>query len=167
MSGPSKHVDGKPTSAAVTDKTGTFEVTVMSFGFKRGEQPPANVVFDVRFLKNPYWVEELRPMTGMDLPVQKYVLDQQPAQDFLDSLTHLLVRVLPTIAETKCGSFCIALGCTGGQHRSTALVEALTQTLQEKLPQFKVKKVHRELDSKGSLHSHPSQPQAPPAEVKQ
>lgn len=165
MSGTSKHLDSKPTSTAVGDKGATFEITVMSFGFKRGEQPVANVVFDVRFLKNPYWVEELRPLTGMDAPVQKYVLDQKLAQDFLEYLTELLIRVLPTIAETKCGTFCIALGCTGGQHRSTALVEALTQTLQERLPQYKVRKMHRELE--GKVASPSAQSQAPPAEVKQ
>ena len=117
----------------------------MSFGYKQGPPPLANVVFDVRFLKNPYWVEELRPLTGRDQPVQDYVLQQPLAQDFLQSLQVLLSKVLPKMAELKVGQFIIALGCTGGQHRSATLVEALAGLLRQKFPQYTVVIAHREL----------------------
>jgi len=138
-------LDGPATSTA--DKRGerALEVTVMSFGYKQGPPPLANVVFDVRFLKNPFWIEELRPLTGLDKPVQEYVLEQPMAQDFLESLSSLLNRVLPKVVEHKVHHYIIALGCTGGQHRSTALVEALAARLKENIPNCTVTIQHREL----------------------
>lgn len=122
-----------------------FEVIVTSFGYKQGPPPNANVVFDVRFLKNPYWVEELRPLTGRDRAVQQYVLEQPLAKDFLESVTGLLSKIIPKMAELKTGQFVIAFGCTGGQHRSATLVEVLALRLHEQFPQYMVVTKHREL----------------------
>ena len=117
----------------------------MSFGYKQGPPPVANVVWDVRFLKNPYWVEELRPLTGLDARVQEYVLQQPLAQDFLSSLTSIFAKVLPKVVEHKVDRYIIALGCTGGQHRSTTLAEALSKILSEQFPNFAISVRHREL----------------------
>lgn len=122
-----------------------FEVTVMSFGYKSGAPPQANVVFDVRFLKNPYWVDELRPLTGLDARVQNYVLEQPLAKDFLESLTELLNKVLPRVAKLKLKEFTVALGCTGGQHRSATIAEALAEILAKNFPHYAIVTVHREL----------------------
>lgn len=123
-----------------------LEVTITSFGYKQGPPPPAHMVFDVRFLQNPYWEESLRPLTGLDKPVSDYVLRQALAQDFLNSLTSMLCTVLPRFAEGKWREFTVALGCTGGQHRSTTIVEALAARLKEAMPQYKIIKQHRELN---------------------
>lgn len=130
-----------------------MEIKVISFGYKNGAPPLANLVLDVRFLKNPYWVEALRPLTGKDEPVKRYVLEQQLASDLLDSLTNMLSHVIPVMLETKTTTFRIALGCTGGQHRSTAVAEALAERLKERFPNFTVQIEHRELDSKTSQTS--------------
>ncbi len=120
-------------------------VSISSFGYKQGEPPPANVVFDVRFLKNPYWVEELRPLTGLDLPVQKYVLEQPAAKDFVESISTLIAKVLPAMSDVEADKFVIAFGCTGGQHRSVALAEAVKVRLQKFFPKLKIAISHREI----------------------
>ncbi len=122
-----------------------LEVTIISFGYKEGAPPPANVIFDVRFLKNPFWVEELRPLTGMDRPVQEYVLQQPLADDFLNSVVKLMENLLPRLVELKIPDFTIAFGCTGGQHRSATMVEALSDRLSQLYPQYSILRQHREL----------------------
>ncbi len=126
-----------------------LELVITSFGYKKSAPPSANVVFDVRFLQNPYWVEELRPLSGKDQPVQDYVLKQELAQDFLMFLTTMLKKILPHMAERKIDRYTIALGCTGGQHRSATLVEALGKDLKTIFPEYKVTVAHRELDQVG------------------
>ncbi len=133
-------------TAAGGEKEDGLQIIITSFGYKQGPPPLANIVFDVRFLKNPYWVEELRPLTGLDNPVQQYVLEQELAQDFLESMKGLLAKVLPKMAELKVGKFVIAFGCTGGQHRSATLVEKLADELAAAYPDYNVVKQHRELD---------------------
>ena len=130
--------------------TRRLEVTVMSFGYKESAPPLANMVFDVRFLKNPYWIPELRPLTGLDQPVRDYVLKQELAVQFLDSLTALLAGVLPRFVEFEIFDFAVALGCTGGQHRSTALAAALSGRLAAMFPAYSIVTRHRELPSIGS-----------------
>lgn len=141
---PTNSLDAKHTSIHERGKR-ELEVVVMSFGYKQGPPPLANVVFDVRFLKNPYWVEELRPLTGLDKPVQDYVLQQPLAQDFIQTMIELFGKVLPRVVEHKIERYIIALGCTGGQHRSTTLVEELSKLLREKFPNYSVTVSHREL----------------------
>jgi len=142
-----KHVDKRSASPAES-AANALEVVVTSFGYKLGPPPLANVVFDVRFLKNPFWVDELKPLTGLDSPVQQYVLEQELAQDFLETLKILLGKVLPKMAELRVGQFVIAFGCTGGQHRSATLVEKLADELAAAYPDYKIVKVHRELGIK-------------------
>lgn len=124
-------------------------LTVMSFGYKEAAPPLANMVFDVRFLKNPYWVPELRPLTGLDGAVAEYVLTQQLAVDFLDSVCALLSNVLPRFKELEIAEFTVAMGCTGGQHRSTAIAEALAKRIAEVFSDVTVVTQHRELEAKG------------------
>src|SRR3546814_14270650 len=102
---------------------------VMSFGYKHGLPLDVDVVLDCRFLPNPHWVDELRPLTGLDDAVERYVLDQPAAQEFLDHLDGLLALLLPAyVAEGK-SYLTLALGCTGGRHRSVALAEAVAVLL--------------------------------------
>jgi UPF0042 nucleotide-binding protein len=142
----SKPQSDKSSSSA----NGQLEVTIMSFGYKEGAPPIANLVFDVRFLKNPYWVEELRPLTGRDRPVQEYVLQQALAQEFLESVLQMLDKLLPKLAEQQITDFTIAFGCTGGQHRSATLTETLASEISQRYPHYRVIKTHRELGAKSS-----------------
>lgn len=123
-------------------------VNVLSFGFKNGDPPQANVIMDVRFLKNPFWVEELRPLTGRDQPVRDYVMEQSSAQEFMGNLKALVSHVIPAMFHNQANvdSFTIALGCTGGQHKSVAVAEEVAKFLQDSYPQYKVSLSHRELD---------------------
>lgn len=115
--------------AAFTEDTSTMVVTVVSFGFKHGLPNDVDLVFDLRFLPNPHWVEELRPFTGLDVPVRDYVLGNVDAQSFLAKLDDLFAMLLPAyVAEGK-SYLSIALGCTGGQHRSVAMAEELSRML--------------------------------------
>jgi UPF0042 nucleotide-binding protein len=127
------------------EPSGKLKVTITSFGYKEGPPPIANMVFDVRFLKNPYWVPELRPLTGIEKPVKDYVLTQEAAQEFLNSLTALLQKVLPEFRKLKLEEFALALGCTGGQHRSPAMVEAIAEKLAEHFPDIVIERQHRQL----------------------
>jgi RNase adapter protein RapZ len=125
-----------------------LEVTIVSFGYKEGTPPIANLVFDVRFLKNPFWVEELRPLTGRDDAVQKYVLSQPLALEFLSAVMHMLDALLPSLREQNINDFAIAFGCTGGQHRSATMVEALATEISKRYPECTVVKQHRELEQR-------------------
>jgi len=128
------HHDGKPL------------VKVVSFGFKKNDVPAANLMLDVRFLKNPYWVEELRPLTGRDQRVKSYVMDQSHAQEFMANLLRLIEQFVPALLEAKTHSVTIAIGCTGGQHRSVAVAEELSRVMSSDYPQYHVTVWHRELE---------------------
>lgn len=106
-------------------------VNVVAFGFKYGIPMDADLVFDVRFLPNPYYADALRDLTGMDAPVQDYVLHGDTAQEFLGHLTGMVSFLLPQYTEEGRYALNIAIGCTGGQHRSVAVAKALTDFLQE------------------------------------
>jgi UPF0042 nucleotide-binding protein len=108
-----------------------MQITVLSFGYKNGLPLDADLVFDCRFLPNPHWVEELRPQTGLDAPVRDYVLGQPAAGEFLEHLNDLLSQLLPAyVAEGK-AYLTIAMGCTGGRHRSVALGEEVATRLRK------------------------------------
>ena len=96
-------------------------VYVTSFGFKHGLPSDADLVFDVRFLPNPYYIPELKPLTGLDLAVCNYVLSYQQSKDYLAKLEDLLTFSLPQYVEEGKTSLVIAVGCTGGHHRSVCL----------------------------------------------
>ena len=106
---------------------GGMAVNVASFGFKYGLPLEADLVFDVRFMPNPFYIEELRHQTGLDKPVADYVFGFPQTQDFLNRLRDLLAFTLPLYAEEgKTGLF-IGVGCTGGHHRSVAVAHALAE----------------------------------------
>lgn len=109
-----------------------FAVTVTAFGYKYGLPLDADLVFDVRFLPNPYYVSELRPLSGLDEGVARFVLDRDETREFMDRLTALLDFVMPLYAEEGRYTLHIAIGCTGGRHRSVAVADALARRLSEK-----------------------------------
>ena len=110
----------------------TFRINVLSFGFKYGIPLHADVVMDVRFLPNPYWQEDLRPKSGLEKEVSTYVVDSDQGREFLQLLVPLLLSVADGMAQTG-RELRIGIGCTGGRHRSVAVVEALA-ALREQLP---------------------------------
>jgi RNase adapter protein RapZ len=106
-----------------SDSAGQLRIEVVSFGFKRGTPRDADLLLDVRFLPNPHWVDDLRGLTGKDEPVRDYVFEQPATQPFVDALERLLDVVVPGyVAEGK-RYLTIAIGCTGGRHRSVAISE--------------------------------------------
>ena len=107
----------------------SMNVRVVSFGFKYGIPIDADLVFDVRFLPNPFYVEKLRPMSGMDAEVQEYVLRSDVAKNFLSKLTDMVDFLLPQYAAEGRYALTIGIGCTGGQHRSVAVAKVLTDYL--------------------------------------
>jgi UPF0042 nucleotide-binding protein len=120
------------------------KVTVESFGFKYGTPADADIVADARFLPNPYWQPELRASTGLDPSVSDYVLAQEGAVDFLDAFEAMLRPVLAGYARENKRHATIAIGCTGGKHRSVALVQQLADRL-SRLPSLSVTVKHRDL----------------------
>ena len=104
-------------------------VTVTAFGYKYGLPLDADLVLDVRFLPNPYYVEELRPLSGLDAPVYDFVLGSEGAQRFMELLEPLLGFLLPRYTEEGKYTLNIAVGCTGGRHRSVAVARAVADAL--------------------------------------
>lgn len=107
----------------------SLHITLMSFGFKNGAPIDADMVFDVRFLPNPYWVPELRPKTGLSEEVSSYVLGFDEAQRWADEVEGLLAVVAPGYVREGKRLATVAIGCTGGKHRSTAMVEETARRL--------------------------------------
>ncbi|WP_245637400.1 RNase adapter RapZ [Actinomyces vulturis] len=120
-----------------------LKINVMSFGFKYGIPLDADDVLDVRFIPNPYWVTELRHLTGRDEPVSSYVFAQDGAVQFVDGYTDLLIPVLPRYVDELKPNVTIAVGCTGGKHRSVASAERISARLRE--AGFAVRTYHRDL----------------------
>lgn len=119
-------------------------ITVLSFGYKYGIPGDADLVFDVRFLPNPYYIEELRTQSGLDQPVKDYVMRDGKAADFLLKLEDMVSFLIPNyIAEGK-NQLVIAIGCTGGKHRSVTLAEALYHYLEEQ-KEYGIKAEHRDI----------------------
>ena len=112
-----------------TEGTPGVQVTVLSFGFKYGLPTDADLVADMRFLPNPFWVPEMRPFTGLDPVVRDYVLDQEGAEEFIQSYAIALGPVLAGYQRENKRHATIAIGCTGGKHRSVAVAEKLAGIL--------------------------------------
>ena len=102
-----------------------IDVTVLSFGYKYGLPSEADLVFDARFLPNPFYVDELRDKSGLDLPVKEYVFSFQQTRTFMEQLETMLEFLLPLYVEEGKLSLTVAIGCTGGRHRSVAVAAAL------------------------------------------
>ena len=115
-----------------------------SFGYKFGIPHDADMIFDVRFLPNPYFVNELRPKSGTDSEVRDYVLGNTETQTFLDQLYDLLEFALPLYAREGKSSLTLALGCTGGRHRSVVLVEELQKRFDDS--GFRINVKHRDIE---------------------
>ena len=130
--------------AAFEDQdTVALRATVMSFGFKNGIPVDADYVADVRFLPNPHWVEDLRPLTGLQAPVNDYVVEQAEARAFLDQFAALMDLVSDGYLREGKRYVTIAVGCTGGKHRSVAMAENLAARLVKQGVEARV--VHRDL----------------------
>jgi UPF0042 nucleotide-binding protein len=106
-----------------------MQTSVVSFGYKHGIPLDVDIVFDCRFLPNPFWIEELRPYSGLDEPVRAWVLGQPESAAFLEKVDDLLSSILPAFVREGKSYLTIAMGCTGGRHRSVALAEALADRL--------------------------------------
>ena len=122
---------------------GGMAVSVISFGFKHGLPMEADLVFDVRFMPNPFYIQELRSLTGLDKPVADYVFGFQQTKDFLAKLEDLLAFSLPLYAEEGKTQLVIAVGCTGGHHRSVAVTHALTEFIRGQ--GYQVTENHRDM----------------------
>ena len=109
----------------------SIAINIMSFGFKYGVPPESDLVFDVRFLPNPYYITELRSMTGLNEKVRDYVMGFQQTKDFLKQLYSMMDFLIPQYIEEGKTSLVISIGCTGGKHRSVALAEQLNKHVSE------------------------------------
>jgi len=138
------HQLGQRIRAAFEDpSTQGLRASVMSFGFKYGLPIDADMVADLRFLPNPYWVDELRPLSGLDEPVREYVRSQPLSEQFLEKYDELVAILTDGYLREDQHFLTIALGCTGGRHRSVAMAEALGERLRAHGVQVLV--VHRDL----------------------
>jgi UPF0042 nucleotide-binding protein len=106
-----------------------MRISVESFGYKHGLPLDADLVFDCRFLPNPHWVDELRPLSGLDAPVRDFVMAEDATHAFLDRVDDLVGALLPAFVDEGKSYLTIALGCTGGRHRSVVLAEELGERL--------------------------------------
>lgn len=127
-----------------TEITRHISVNVISFGFKYGVPIESDLVFDVRFLPNPYYIEELRHKTGLDDPVYDYVFRSGHAAEFLEKLLDLLLFTLPMYEQEGKYSLTVSIGCTGGQHRSVSIARALADQLAQR--DIPVRIEHRNID---------------------
>jgi UPF0042 nucleotide-binding protein len=131
---------------ASAEPRGDLQVTVLSFSYKHGVPRDADLVLDVRFLPNPHWVDELRPLPGTDDRVRKYVLRQQSFGEFRRRLLRLLDFVVPGYISEGKSFLTVAVGCTGGRHRSVVVAEELAEYFRNRrLPVvLEHRDVHRE-----------------------
>ncbi len=120
-------------------------VTVLSFGFKNGIPSDADLVFDVRFLPNPYYVDELKNKTGNDKEVQDFVMNCTQAGEFLDKLSDMVQFLIPNYVIEGKNQLVVAIGCTGGKHRSVTIANKLYAILKENR-EYKVKIEHRDIE---------------------
>lgn len=125
-------------------------VTVLSFGFKYGIPADADIVFDVRFLPNPYYVEELKFKTGNDKDVQDYVMKAPEAKEFLNKVNDLISFLLPNYVNEGKNSLVIAVGCTGGKHRSVTLANAIADSISK--TEYGCKVEHRDIEKDSKRH---------------
>ncbi|MBP3610130.1 MAG: RNase adapter RapZ [Lachnospiraceae bacterium] len=121
----------------------SFMITVLSFGFKYGIPADADLVFDVRFLANPYYVPELKYKTGNDREVQEYVMQTEAAGQFLNKLEDMLKFLIPNYINEGKNQLVIGIGCTGGKHRSVTLANAITRRLS--VLEYGIKVEHRDI----------------------
>ncbi len=129
----------------------TLALSVQSFSYKRGLPTGADLVFDCRFLRNPYWRDDLRKLDGRDAAVQSFIADDPRFPDFAAQVTALIETLLPAYRDEGKSHLTVAFGCTGGQHRSVAMAENLSTHLAK--GGWQVSKRHRELERRGVLQT--------------
>jgi RNase adapter protein RapZ len=127
----------------------TFTVNVVSFGFKYGIPIDADLVFDVRFLPNPHYIDHMRPKTGLDEEVSSYVLKWNETQKFIEKVVDLLTFMLPHYKREGKSQLVIAIGCTGGQHRSVTLAEYIGKHFSK---DYKTHVSHRDIERRKEKH---------------
>jgi UPF0042 nucleotide-binding protein len=118
--------------ADATTKHAQLQTSIVSFGYKHGLPIDVDLVFDCRFLPNPHWIEELRPLTGLETPVRDYVLQQRETKAFLKELDRLFALLMPAYEREGKSYLSIGVGCTGGRHRSVAIAEELARLLRKR-----------------------------------
>ncbi len=130
----------------IKQKNGRLQLLLESFGFKHGLPQEADFIFDLRCLPNPYWIESLRHSTGLDENVIDYLKQQPNVQKMLDDIVAFLQKWIPSFEADNRSYLTFALGCTGGQHRSIYMVEALANIIRQHYPNIEVR--HRDLEAK-------------------
>ena len=125
------------------DLKDALQISVMSFGFKHGVPIDVDMIFDVRFLPNPHWDEELRPQSGLDQAVKDYVFSSPLAREFLDHVEGLLALILPAYVAEGRSYLTIGIGCTGGRHRSVAVAGNLAESIADMGYQLRL--THRDI----------------------
>ena len=128
---------------AGTDSGQIFQIIVESFGFKHGIPTEADLVFDVRFLPNPYYIAELKECTGLEEAVRSFLFGYRQTTEFMRHLEELFAFLLPQYVEEGKSSLVIAIGCTGGHHRSVAVAHALAEFVRQK--GYRVEEAHRDI----------------------
>lgn len=123
---------------------GDYEVTLFSFGFKHGVPEDVNMVWDVRFLPNPYWEEQMRHLNGLNSDVAEYVIQSKSGIEFLELLHPLLTFLVKQNRAAGKDMMRIAIGCTGGKHRSVAVVEKLAECMEK--AQLTMNHFHRDIE---------------------
>lgn len=142
-----------------------FTVYINTFGFKYGAPQDAELMFDMRFMTNPFYDEALRPLTGRDKPVRDFIFKLDYVSAFFDQWSRLVAELLPRYRAEGKTRLTIAVGCTGGKHRSVCMAEALAHYLGEHCPEFRVILNHREMRRWGSsAASSPALPERCPAD---
>lgn len=129
-----------------SDRTAMMKVNVVSFGFKYGIPTDADLVFDVRCFPNPFYVAELKAKTGNDEDVQEYVMRSEEAKSFLSKLEDMMLMLMPLYVEEGKASVTVAIGCTGGKHRSVTFTNKLSDTLSKN--GYMVNVIHRDIEKK-------------------
>ena len=128
----------------VANRSAALSLQLESFGFKNGLPNDADLVFDVRVLPNPHWRADLRPFTGRDEAIIDFLKEHQASHDMLEDIHHFVRRWLPAFAESDRSYVTVAIGCTGGRHRSVFITEQLAKRLRDEGTTLQVR--HRELD---------------------
>ena len=121
-----------------------ISISVLSFGFKYGIPVDSDLVFDVRFIPNPFYIPELKPLSGIDEPVKEYVLKQQETKDFLEKLNDMLKFLIPNYAKEGKKQLIVSIGCTRGRHRSVAIANAVYEELKKE--DFNTSIEHRDIN---------------------
>lgn len=124
---------------------GEFTVYITTFGFKYGVPTDAELVFDMRFMTNPFYDTALRPLTGMDQPVRDFIFNLEHARRFFEQWSGLIAEMLPLYQEQGKSRLTVAVGCTGGKHRSVCMGEALAENLRQRFPKSRIVIRHREM----------------------